>query len=59
MTNNFWLGSNELVIVFRNGQHIVWEIDNDERKTVFTGHFDKCLEYCKSREVEYMEGIIG
>ena len=59
MSNNFWLGNIELVIVFRNGRHIVWEIDNDDRQTVFDGHYEKCLEYCKNREISYMESIIG
>ena len=58
MSKNFWLGSNEIVIVFCNGTHHVIEAYEDY-KTVFTGNFEKCLDYCKNREIEYMESVIG
>lgn len=58
MSKNFWLGNNELLIVFRNGTHHVIE-SYEDYKTIFTGHFEKCLEYCKNREVAYMESVIG
>lgn len=58
MSKNIWLGSNELVIVFRNGKHRVIE-SYEDYKTVFTGQFEKCQEYCKNREIAYMESVIG
>lgn len=58
MSKNFWLGSDELVIVFRNGIHHVIEAYEDYN-TVFIGHFEKCLEYCKNREIAYMKNVIG
>lgn len=58
MTKNFWLGDNELVIVYSNGTHRVIEAYEDY-KTVFNGHFKDCLEYCKKREIEYIESVIG
>jgi hypothetical protein len=55
---NFWLGSNELIIVFRDGTcHVIEQYEDWE--TVFTGRYEECLKYCKSREIEYKESIIG
>ena len=58
MTNNFWLGSNELCIIYRDGRHLVVEryMDYD---VVFDGTYADCLDYCKSREIEYLENTIG
>lgn len=58
MCKNFWLGNDQLIIVFRNGTHYVIE-GYEDWKVVFTGRLEKCLEYCKNRENEYMESIIG
>ncbi len=55
---NFWLGSNELVILFHNGTHHVKE-KFENWKTVFSGNIEKCLKYCENRENRYMESIIG
>lgn len=55
---NFWLGDNELVVVFRDGNHRVIE-KYEDYKVVFTGHFEKCMEYCRNRYISYMESIIG
>jgi len=58
MKNNFWLGDNELVIVYREGTHHVLE-SYGNYSTVFSGAYDKCVEYCKNREISYLESIIG
>ena len=58
-SNNYILGCSELVIRFRDGIFHVWELEDEEHKTVFTGHFEECLEYCKKREIDYMESIVG
>ncbi len=56
--NHFWLGNNELVIIRYQERYQVIEMYEDW-KEVFTGKYMECLEYCKNREVEYMESIIG
>ena len=58
MSKNFWLGCNELIIVFRNGTHHVIEAYENWKK-VFTGHIEECIKYCKIREKEYEESVIG
>lgn len=58
MCENFWLGCNELIVVFRNGTHHVIEA-YENWETVFTGHIEECIGYCKRREIEYMEAVIG
>lgn len=58
MIKNFWLGSNELVIVFRNGTHSVIE-KFENWKDVFCGCLEECMKYCSNREIEYEESIIG
>lgn len=55
---NFWLGCNELVIVSRYGMYCVIEAFEDW-ETVFEGCFEECIEYCKKRELEYEESVIG
>lgn len=57
MENNFWLGANELCIVYRNGKyHVIEEYENWE--SVYQGEYKKCLEYCKQREIDYLESIL-
>lgn len=58
MYKNYWLGSNELVIVFRNGTHHVIEVF-ENWETVFTGNYEQCIEYCDNRVISYQESIIG
>ena len=58
MIKNFWLGCNELVIIFHNGtHHVIEEFEN--WKTVFTGCLEDCIKYCNGREIEYEESIVG
>lgn len=58
MTNNCWLGSNELVIINRGTSSFVLERYEDY-KEVFKGSYEKCREYVKQRYLSYMESIIG
>lgn len=58
MADNFWIGSNELVIIYRSGRHYVLEAYEDY-EPVFNGNYEQCRQYCEMREVEYRESIIG
>ncbi len=56
MSDNFWLGSNELVIVERPGFFAVLEAwENCEE--VFRGSYAECRAYCKKRLDEYEESL--
>lgn len=56
MSDNFWLGNNELVIVEGKGTHHVLE-GFEDYESVFTGNYKACLDYCKKREIDYMESL--
>lgn len=56
MCDNFWIGGEELVIAYMNGTHSV--LSNWEDEPLFTGNYKACLEYCMTRETEYLESII-
>ena len=53
---NLFMGSNELIIIYRNGTHHVIEKDEDYNE-VFTGSYEKCCEYCKNRNIDYLESF--
>lgn len=57
MVNNFWLGSNEICIVCRDGRHHVLE-EYENWESIFTGSYEDCLEYCEQREVDYKESTL-
>ena len=57
MYKNYWLGANELQIVFRDGTHRVIE-EYENWKTVFTGTYEECVKYCEKRYTEYEEDIL-
>ena len=57
MADNFWIGSNELVIIYKSGRHYVLEAYEDY-DPVFDGNYEQCRKYCEMRKVEYMESII-
>ena len=54
MSNNRYLGDNELVLVFRNGTHCVLE-EYEYYEPVFSGHYEDCVKYMDRREAEYLE----
>jgi len=56
--DNYWLGNNELCIVYRDGTHYVLERD-ENYKPVFQGHYGECVDYCERRWIDYQESIIG
>ena len=58
MSNNFWLGSNELVIVDRGYPCRIVERYEDY-DVVFIGTYQQCYEYCMKRELDYAESCIG
>ena len=53
---NIWLGSNELVLVSRDGTHYVVE-KYEDYNPVFQGHYEECVDYMKAREVDYLESL--
>lgn len=51
---NYYVGGNQMVIVYRNGTcHVLEEYENYD--SVFTGTFAQCFEYCNKRNIEYEE----
>ena len=54
---NYYIGANQLVIVYRDGSHRVLE-EYEDYGVVFMGTFGQCLEYCKQRELSYLERIV-
>ena len=52
MSDNFWLGNNELVIINRDGTHHVIE-KYEDWEPVFSGKYEACRSYCVEREREY------
>lgn len=53
--DNYWMGSEELVIVFRNGIHVV--LSSEEDDPIFTGSYEKCKDFCEMMVDEYMESL--
>ncbi len=58
MIKKYFIGNNELIIVFKNGKHHVKE-SHMNYDIVFSGQRKACVEYCKRREVGYMVSILG
>ena len=62
MSDNFYAGSQEYVIILKKGTHHIYEIDyldngDDNYKEVFTGHYAKCLEEKERIINEYLESL--
>lgn len=53
--DNYWIGSEELVIVFNGGTYEV--ISSEEEDPVFTGSYEKCKEFCDTQVDEYAESL--
>ena len=58
MSDNFWIGDNELVIRFADGQYVVLE-KYEECQRVFNGTYEQCRGYCETRRRDYEESIVG
>ena len=61
--NDTYIGNNHYWIRFHNGTHEVRKgcevnYDDVEITTVFSGHYEKCVEFIRDIEVEYLESII-
>lgn len=54
---NHYVGDTEYVIRYKNGTHHVFKSDFEDYREVYTGHYDKCLEYCKEQEIAYQESL--
>ena len=51
MDMNFWLGNEELVIRWGIGTFVV--LSSREDVILFTGSYEKCLDFCHNREEAY------
>jgi len=56
MADNLWIGSEELIIVFRNGHHYVLD-SYEDYEPVFDGFYDDCVAYLRKRWAEYQESL--
>jgi len=55
---NRWLGSNELVMFYRDGTfHVIEEYEGWSE--VFTGTYEQARSYMDKREIAYLEATIG
>ena len=48
---NFWLGNEELIIRWGIGTFVV--LSSREDGILFTGSYEKCLDFCHNREEAY------
>ena len=58
LTEAFYIGSTTYLLRFRNGIHEIVECDDfneDNRKIIFSGHYEKCRAYLENLEVAYLE----
>lgn len=55
MTDNYWLGDEELVISYQRGTHIV--ISSQEEDPIYRGSYEKCKEFCEEQETAYQESL--
>ena len=55
---NMWLGSNMLGIRYECGRWVVKE-DYEDWEVVFSGTYEECADYCRSRWIRYEESIVG
>lgn len=54
---NYYVGANQMVIVFRDGTcHVLEEYENYD--SVFTGTFAQCFAYCEDRNLKYLESTV-
>ena len=58
MSDNFWLGDNELIIVANGGTYSVLE-KYEDYTIVFTDTYDECREYCEKARIKYEKSIVG
>ena len=54
---NRYIGANELILVFRNGTYYVLE-EYENYNSIFQGNYKKCIEYMKTREIDYLESLL-
>ena len=52
---NFWLGNEELVIRWGIGTFVV--LSSREDYILFTGSYEKCLEFCRNRKEAYEDSL--
>lgn len=60
--NDRYIGPNHYWIRFYNGTCEVRETETDnefdEIRTVFRGHYEKCVNFIKEQEIEYLESLL-
>lgn len=54
MAENFWIGDNELVIIWKDGRYAVNEA-HENYECVFWGSYEACFNYCQKRLMAYEE----
>lgn len=54
---NYYIGANQLVIVYRDDTYMVLE-EYEGYAVVFMGTYIQCLAYCRQRELEYLDRTI-
>ena len=61
MSENFYLGAFEYVIIYMNGTHHIMDIYASEMydncTTVFTGHYEECIAERKRMKIAYAESL--
>ncbi len=58
MTEIYYIGNTTYLLRFRNGTHEVVECDNfdeNNRKVVFSGWYEKCRAFLNDLEVAHLE----
>ena len=61
MSDNFYIGSCEYIIIYRNGTHHIIDVFDEEvydTGVIFTGHYGECLEERERMEITYAESLL-
>ena len=53
--DNYWIGNEELVIIFQGGTHAV--LSSEEEDPIFTGSYEECKDFCEMMVDEYQESL--
>lgn len=63
MSENFYVGAEEYIIMFKNGIHHIINVNDYEREmnmeypgaVIFSGSYEKCISKRQEMEIEYQE----
>ena len=60
--NDTFIGAHHYWIRFYNGTHEVRCVESGneyaEIESIFTGHYEKCVEYIREEEIKYLESVL-